>query len=71
MKSESMYQEDLVAVFQADRHGHPQRVYVNKLQLITSGQRLVASRADKYGHVTTKAEEKNLPETAGLVPTAQ
>jgi hypothetical protein len=65
MKSESMYQEDVVAVLQADRHGHPQRVYVHKLQSIISGQGLAASRADKYGHVTTNAEEKNLPKTGG------
>jgi hypothetical protein len=61
MKFESMYQEDLVAVFQADKYGHPQQVYVHKLQSIIRGQSLAACTADKYGHVTEKAEPKNLP----------
>jgi hypothetical protein len=61
MKSKSMYQEDLVGVFQADKYGHPQRVYVHKLQSIFRGQGLAACTADKYGHVTEKAEPKNLP----------
>jgi hypothetical protein len=60
MKSESMYQEDSIAVFRADRYGHPQRVYVKKLQSIIHGQGLAAPWSDKHGNVIAKTEVKNL-----------
>src|ERR1700745_1336662 len=50
MEHTTAYHEDVIAVCQSDKYGHPQRVTITKIASLTPRRPSAAPRADRYGH---------------------
>ena len=50
MEHTTAYHEDVMAVWQSDKYGHPQRVKVTEIAPLTPMRPLATSQADRYGH---------------------
>jgi hypothetical protein len=52
MKLITAYHEDVIAVWQSDKYGHPQRVKITNRESLTPRQPSPTSWTDRYGHAS-------------------